>query len=107
MEKLFLDKRIVFISTPSQTVKAEHCPRCGVTTCHRLKDGEWKCVVCAIKTVEPQTVTEQRRESLLQEIAQDPGRLTDDVIEELAELDGSDTSLNNQLYDAGYPGGVY
>lgn len=102
MEKLYLDKRIVFISTPSQTVKAEHCPRCGVTTCHFLKDGQWLCRVCEIKTV-----PEQRRDEILVAVAQDPGMLTDDVIEELAELDGSDTSLNSQLYDAGFYGAQF
>jgi hypothetical protein len=109
MEKLHLNKRIVFLSTPSQTVRLEYCPVCQIETNHFQTAGGWTCRVCSIKTVdEPQPITEQRRESILLHVAQDPGLLTDDVIEELAELDGSDTSMSTQLFDAGFgPGGIY
>jgi len=91
MEKLHIDKRIIFLSTPSQTVRLEYCPVCKTETNHFKTADGWQCRVCAVKTVdEPQIITEQRRESILLAVAQDPGLLTDDVIEELAELDGSD-----------------
>jgi len=108
MEKLHIDKRIIYLSTPSQTVRLEHCPVCKIETNHRLTPDGWQCRVCSVKTVdEPQSVTEQRRESILYAVAQDPGLLTDEVIEELAELDGSDTSCKQQLFDAGFgPGGI-
>ena len=92
-----------------QTVTLMDCSRCKspIGTNHKRTETGWSCNVCG-NIDEPQTITEQRRESLLQQVAQDPGRLTDEVVEELAELEGSDTSLNNQLYDAGFgPGGVY
>lgn len=54
------------------------------------------------------SLIEQRRDFILYMVAQDPGLLTDEAIEELAELEGSDTSWTTQLLDAGFgPGGIY
>jgi hypothetical protein len=52
------------------------------------------------------SLVEQRVNFILYMVAQDPGLLTDEVIAELAELDGSDTSTQTQLFDAGYNGGL-
>jgi hypothetical protein len=54
------------------------------------------------------SLVEQRVNFILYEISQGRGELTDEVIAELAELDGSDTSVQTQLFDAGFgPGGIY
>lgn len=53
-------------------------------------------------------IMQERRAVILYEVATGHGDLTDEVIAELAELinemDGSDTSLQTQLFDSGFYG---
>lgn len=100
--------------TQQPNVKLMYCSACQIhTNHHRTQSGAWVCW-CGNQDEPPATdqpafpsgSLSARRDFILYEIAQGRGELTDDVIGELAELDGSETSWNTQLLDAGYAGGV-
>lgn len=84
MNKQFKNK-ISFLSSEPQNVRLMFCPACKIETNHVRTPNGWKCRVCD-DVIKFETILEQRQETILYEVARDPGLLTDDVVEELADL---------------------
>lgn len=114
MQDQYFNKRISFMADDPQNVRLMRCAVCKIyTNHHRTPSGEWVCW-CGNVDHEPtaQESMESRQAEILQAIELGIIEPDSDAFGELAETgiwleDGSDVNWNQQLYDAGYPGGVY
>ena len=84
-----LNNRISFVTQEPQNVRLMYCPACKINTNHhRTASNTWVCWCGHEIKPEPEngSILEQRQETILYEVARDPGLLTNDVVEELADL---------------------
>jgi hypothetical protein len=106
----YLNRRISLLPDDPQNVRLIPCSSCGISTNHhRTESGLWVCWCGNVD--QPGPTVAERQDAIDYEIAQDRAEWTDGLWEEIAEniikLDGSDTSVQTQLFDAGYDGGIY
>ena len=103
------------LTAQPQAARLMYCSACKIPTVHH-RVGNTNTFACWCGSVRNEPTAQEsidaRQAEILQAIELGIIEPDSDAYGELAELgmwleDGSDTSMNNQLFDAGYPGRVY